>query len=194
MFDCAKHIDLVIKASKNLETHELDIFLKDIVGMSDNEVIIMKKLLCSENIIKENVVETTEYINPQIVAMIDYVKKNYKKNNLVYVSDIGNKYGFDFEETLSILKKNQMRKYACGFVVSDEEKNKIIEDVKSNPMKYSCYDLMMKYDVHTQNIYNWLKKAGVRDKVKAGVKGRQSNYSMSNAELRAEITAFADNN
>ena len=76
MFDCAKHIDLVIKASKNLETHELDIFLKDIVGMSDNEVIIMKKMFGVEEKVVEN---KTKKIK---------VKKEKKTTTSIIIDDV----------------------------------------------------------------------------------------------------------
>ncbi len=76
MFDCAKHIDLVIKVSKNLETHELDIFLKDIVGMSDNEVIIMKKMFGVEEKVVEN---KTKKIK---------VKKEKKTTTSVIIDDV----------------------------------------------------------------------------------------------------------
>lgn len=139
MFDCAKHIDLVIKASKNLETHELDIFLKDIVGMSDNEVIIMKKMFGVE----EKVIESkTKKIK---------VKKEKKTTTSV-----------------------------------------IIDDVMAHKNQYTVGTLARKYNKSYQNMYKTLQLKNLFEYVKRPNINKKA--SMSNSKLRAEITAFADNN
>ena len=139
MFDCAKHIDLVIKASKNLETHELDIFLKDIVGMSDNEVIIMKKMFGVEEKVVEN---KTKKIK---------VKK-------------------EKQTTTSV----------------------IIDDVMAHKNQYTVGTLARKYNKSYQNMYKTLQLKNLFEYVKRPNINKKA--SMSNSKLRAEITAFADNN
>ena len=139
MFDCAKHIDLVIKASKNLETHELDIFLKDIVGMSDNEVIIMKKMFGAEEKVIKN---KTKKIK---------VKKEKKTTTSV-----------------------------------------IIDDVMAHKNQYTVGTLARKYNKSYQNMYKTLQLKNLFEYVKRPNINKKA--SMSNSKLRAEITAFADNN
>lgn len=194
MYDCEKHIDLVIKACNGLNKSELDIFLCEIVGMSNNEIVIMKKMFNIANTVN-NVVEKNVVIeNPQIVAMIDYVKKHYRFDSLIDINVLQKNYGFDFDKVYEILRKEKMLKYVCGFVFSDELKQSLIDDVKNNPLKYDYDYLVTKYDVHRRNIYNWLKVSNLSNNVKTSKKGRKESCSMSNANLRAEITAFADNN
>jgi hypothetical protein len=76
MYDCEKHIDLVIKACQGLDKSELNVFLKDIVGMSDNEIIIMKKLFGVEEKVIEN---KTKKIK---------VKKEKKTTTSVIIDDV----------------------------------------------------------------------------------------------------------
>lgn len=76
MYDCEKHIDLVIKACKGLEKSELNVFLSEVVGMSNNEIIIMKKLFGVEEKVIEN---KTKKIK---------VKKEKKTTTSVIIDDI----------------------------------------------------------------------------------------------------------
>lgn len=190
MYDCEKHIDLVIKACQALDKSELDTFLSEIVGMSNNEIIIMKRLFGVEKSFN-NVVETE---NPQIVAMIDYIKNNYRFDSLVDVAILQKNYGFDFNSIYKILKNKKMLKYVCGFVFPDDVKQSLIDDVRNNPLKYDYDSLVVKYDVHRRNIYNWLKAAELYKNIKKSKQGRKESCSMANDKVRNEIMAFADKN
>jgi hypothetical protein len=111
MFDCAKHIDLVIKASKNLETHELDIFLKDIVGMSDNEVIIMKKMFGVEEKVVENKTKKIKVKKEKQTTTSVIIDDVMAHKNQYTVGTLARKYNKSYQNMYKTLQLKNLFEY-----------------------------------------------------------------------------------
>ena len=192
MFDCERHLDLVIKIAKNLESEEVSMFLNEIVGMNANESFIMKRMLnlnapakdtTMKNTLIEKEVKTRKSIYQEI---IDDIKSN---PNIYTIKDLAKKYNMDYKKMRDILRSHKI----CNMVIKNRERIvatvcDLIEDVKNNPHVYTINDLVKKHDKSYTNIYNVLKNHKMRDLIKKG------SASMSSSKLRAEIASFADKN
>lgn len=111
MYDCEKHIDLVIKACKTLDKSELDTFLSEIVGMSNNEIIIMKKLFGVENVVENKTKkikvkkEKKTTISSVIVADVLEHKNQYT------VGELARKYNKCYQNIYKVLQVNKLFEY-----------------------------------------------------------------------------------
>ena len=190
MFDCERHLDLVIKIAKNLESEEVSMFLNEIVGMNANESFIMKRMLnlkeqkkdtAMKNTLMEKEVKTKKSIYQEI---IDDVKSN---PNVYTIKDLAKKYNKDYEKIDEIIYNHKINNLIVK-IKKSTECLKLIEDVKNNPHVYTINDLMKKHDKSYHNVYGILERREMLDLIKRGC------ASMSDSKLRAEIASFADKN
>lgn len=111
MYDCEKHIDLVIKACKTLDKSELDTFLSEIVGMSNNEIIIMKKLFGVENVVdnKTKKIKVKKEKKTTISSVI--VADVLEHKNQYTVGELARKYNKCYQNIYKVLQVNKLFEY-----------------------------------------------------------------------------------
>lgn len=112
MYDCEKHIDLVIKACKGLDKSELDTFLSEIVGMSNNEIIIMKKLFGVEEKVIENKTKKIKVKKGKKTTISSVVVVDVLEHKNQYtVGELARKYNKSYQNMYKTLQLKNLLEY-----------------------------------------------------------------------------------
>lgn len=112
MYDCEKHIDLVIKACKALDKSELDTFLSEIVGMSNNEIIIMKRLFGVEEKVIENKTKKIKVKKEKKTTISSVITADVLEHKNQYtVGELARKYNKGYQNIYKVLQVNKLLEY-----------------------------------------------------------------------------------
>lgn len=112
MYDCEKHIDLVIKACQGLDKSELDTFLSEIVGMSNNEIIIMKRLFGVEEKVVENKIKKIKVKKEKKTTISSVIAADVLEHKNQYtVGELARKYNKCYPNIYKVLQVNKLLEY-----------------------------------------------------------------------------------
>jgi hypothetical protein len=112
MYDCEKHIDLVIKACKGLEKSELNVFLSEVIGMSNNEIIIMKKLFGVDEKVIDNKANKVKVKKEKKTAISSVIAADVLEHKNQYtVGELAKKYNKCYQNVYKVLQVKNLLEY-----------------------------------------------------------------------------------